>query len=587
METRVKDLGYCSVCLDRLENPRTLPCEHNLCKQCLADLIKSRIVTEGEVDPDGLTILCPECQAECDLSKLNSLDSYKASLFLRQFVDRYRGEGRSLEEGEGSVVDSPKRCVQCSACLAIPVLTCVQCDECCCEKCFKKDKDCSSWPICSTAGCSESGLLGPGNDGAQKHIVFRKESASIFNCLAHNISVDYYCSQCKELICLDCYLASHKGHTTKTKEFIKTEVLRKSADYKFNVDANISKWCEIQNSVDNAVKMIEEKSRREQDRLKVLQMQAMGFLCLSFDRVDGNLKEFYDAKKRELLNETIRDDKESKNFLQLFDTISSPGLHVLKIIAQIPKFVNNINELQKEKLKMEQAVTSLQSKNVELKLPAFKVDRMKMFRSISEAFNYLEFDTKSVKPRPVEIPTDELQCNWLMNYLLKAIKSLPDAIPAKYTDDAGIACSDIKVPLSDNHALPVFDDGKFFHSCFPCLVSCIEYGTSTALWSRVTKHCFLFRGRPEIHSHFNLLFYLPLCSQVEPPALDRLTLTIMQSLLLLTAPILIYVCIAFISWKFDFGHLLLQQPIFNGANRKPCCWEVCFNSNNNNLYLYR
>ena len=50
----------CSVHLGKLKEPRRLPCEHTLCKDCLKGLIKTALKKE---DNKG-TFDCPECRTK-------------------------------------------------------------------------------------------------------------------------------------------------------------------------------------------------------------------------------------------------------------------------------------------------------------------------------------------------------------------------------------------------------------------------------------------------------------------------------------------------------------------------------------------
>ncbi len=51
----VKELLKCSVCLSQLFYPKTLPCEHSFCAQCLADTLLAKVIKDGEavIDEKG------------------------------------------------------------------------------------------------------------------------------------------------------------------------------------------------------------------------------------------------------------------------------------------------------------------------------------------------------------------------------------------------------------------------------------------------------------------------------------------------------------------------------------------------------
>ena len=38
-------------------------------------------------------------------------------------------------------------------------------------------------------------------------------------CKDHSLSLEFYCTVCKEVICMDCFILSHKQHKTRTIKY--------------------------------------------------------------------------------------------------------------------------------------------------------------------------------------------------------------------------------------------------------------------------------------------------------------------------------------------------------------------------------
>ena len=76
-DSRFQKLCECAVCLEVLNNPRTLHCEHSFCKECLDKVIC--------INDDCLLITCPTCQTQQFLR--NGLQELKAGLLVRQMLD--------------------------------------------------------------------------------------------------------------------------------------------------------------------------------------------------------------------------------------------------------------------------------------------------------------------------------------------------------------------------------------------------------------------------------------------------------------------------------------------------------------------
>ena len=77
VESSLRKLCECPVCLEILNNPRTLQCEHSLCKECLDNLV---IFTES-----FLSVICPTCQYQQTLEC--GVEALKGGLLVKQMLD--------------------------------------------------------------------------------------------------------------------------------------------------------------------------------------------------------------------------------------------------------------------------------------------------------------------------------------------------------------------------------------------------------------------------------------------------------------------------------------------------------------------
>jgi len=74
-------LLHCQICMERLDSPRILPCQHNMCRRCLQTLALRHCVG-GKQPADGDVIQtarfpCPECRKECRVGKVGSVFNNK------------------------------------------------------------------------------------------------------------------------------------------------------------------------------------------------------------------------------------------------------------------------------------------------------------------------------------------------------------------------------------------------------------------------------------------------------------------------------------------------------------------------------
>ena len=84
-------LVTCPVCMDPLMFPKTLICDHSFCKQCLADILGTRIKENDTLSPEKLwidhAIECPTCRkTHCGLKSISGL---RTNQLITQVLDYY------------------------------------------------------------------------------------------------------------------------------------------------------------------------------------------------------------------------------------------------------------------------------------------------------------------------------------------------------------------------------------------------------------------------------------------------------------------------------------------------------------------
>ena len=82
----------CPVCLDIIDVPVTLKCDHSFCKNCLADILKSKLLKDDvlQAPKDPMHIDCPYCKQ--DSEEFNFVGELKTNFVLKQFLDAHAEE---------------------------------------------------------------------------------------------------------------------------------------------------------------------------------------------------------------------------------------------------------------------------------------------------------------------------------------------------------------------------------------------------------------------------------------------------------------------------------------------------------------
>lgn len=192
----------CPICLGLYQEPVSLSCGHNFCRQCLEKVLGTR---QNSRDPST----CPTCRAHLGPS-VEPQNNFKLSNIVEAFqATTLKGQqaGReSFEQGEGGVVP-------CEHCLDGPrpaLKTCLVCEASLCQAHLSKH--------------NARGFL-------QEHVLVEVGAGQERRCGDHGKLLECYCLKDEKCICILCSIAgTHKGHQVVTvKEGHDKQLVRSSS----------------------------------------------------------------------------------------------------------------------------------------------------------------------------------------------------------------------------------------------------------------------------------------------------------------------------------------------------------------------
>ena len=187
----LKDLGKeitCAVCHDVFEEPKILSCCHYYCKKCI----------QGLLDYAGRAnrpFECPECRLPT-LVPQNDPNQLTTAFF----VNRLKELHGKMEKAHGKV-EPP--CEQCRG--GVSVAFCRQCAEFICADCVKSHQKMKVFSGHKVVTLEEL------KKGGAKQILVSKPPPP--KCPIHDEPMKAYCFDCSHLICLNCIVIDHAGHT--------------------------------------------------------------------------------------------------------------------------------------------------------------------------------------------------------------------------------------------------------------------------------------------------------------------------------------------------------------------------------------
>ena len=176
----------CAICLDLYTNPKTLPCLHYFCQQCLEGL---------PLDPQGdnYFISCPTCRHRTQLPQPAGVTDFPVAFHIN-----------NLKEVHNLMIKvSGHQQVTCDNCTTTNATGyCKECVKFLCQKCINVHKN---WaPIADHKITNLDDVA----TSVFKLLPMKQET----KCSTHNKRLKIFCETCEEVICQDCTVRIHKDH---------------------------------------------------------------------------------------------------------------------------------------------------------------------------------------------------------------------------------------------------------------------------------------------------------------------------------------------------------------------------------------
>ena len=226
--TNLKKEAECPLCLETVKDPKTLPCLHSFCLQCIdkhAGYAKRKLET---------TIKCPVCQACFQIPEGDTFGSLPTSFHLNRLVDLL------------ALRDGSQEAQRCSSCEENNTATCYcfVCQNFLCKDCFDAHQR-----LRATRG-HRNVLIE--NLQAQDVEDLMHRPAMCTKKYHENEPLDYYCRDCSVCICHKCSIVSHNRHTlvdlqeaAEEQKMQMTQVFARVKEKLVTVESKISEKTEL------------------------------------------------------------------------------------------------------------------------------------------------------------------------------------------------------------------------------------------------------------------------------------------------------------------------------------------------------
>ena len=345
MVNKVESLLECSVCLETLNDPRTLPCFHSFCKICLEKIIHNeRIEKKKSAKIEDFS--CPACRSVFHLKSNEEVAGLPCSHFIRNMLEAVQLQDQAKH---ASCTKCNKQEASCR-CLTCELFLCL---ECLAEHNSVRD----SWPGFQKIACSIltiKELTMPENQSKIK----RK---SVLHCSKHEgKKLKFYCQTCKELICRYCMDFIHirpdhecapTGHVIEQRRESLQSSLSAFESKLSSANERLRVVCDAQEKLKANAQNVKESinNDKEQIKLHLLQQLEEGAqkTCNEVDKILSEAQEIISKQQTEtqsFVNELNVSYNLAKNILE-----SGNSLEIIEAEGIVADRLASVERAEKEK----------------------------------------------------------------------------------------------------------------------------------------------------------------------------------------------------------------------------------------------
>ena len=205
----------------------------------------------------------------------------------------------------------------------------------------------------------------------------KKENDAI--CKEHSLSLDFYCTVCKEIICMDCFILLHKQHETKTIKYARDQALDLVDSIESIRDKNASGCDQIYQRAQQMQINLEESEGDIIKRVEEIETKIQGLISSIFKKT----KLYYGSylgKTKELLQDILNQCETSKKSKELSVTSD------LQLACLLEELVTAREEEKKETVSMEKMVQTLNKTD---NAPIMIANEEGIFNSVIDLFNHI------------------------------------------------------------------------------------------------------------------------------------------------------------------------------------------------------
>ncbi|XP_073713528.1 tripartite motif-containing protein 16-like isoform X2 [Misgurnus anguillicaudatus] len=334
-----EDQFICSICLDLLKDPVTIPCGHSYCMSCITNCWNQ--------DDQKRNYSCPQCR-----QTFNTRPDLGKNVMLANMVE----DLRRLQTDRSALSFAGPEDVKCDVCT---------------ERKYKAIKSCL---MCLESYCQTHFKQHEAFHREKKHKVIDVTGRlQEMICSQHDKLIEVYCRTDQRCICLLCLVDEHKNHDTVSAAAERTEKQRLLEDKQRKLHQRIQEkekklqdlresvkihTISAQTAVDDTerifTQLIRSIERRRSEVIQLIRDQEKTAVSRAEDLLKKLKQEIDDLRRRNDEMEKLSQTKDHISFLQSFQSLSSSSGSSDNItVSSLLSFDDVMKSVTKLKEKME------------------------------------------------------------------------------------------------------------------------------------------------------------------------------------------------------------------------------------------
>lgn len=250
-----------------------------------------------------------------------------------------------------------------------------------------------------------------------KHFIVALGGAETYLCREHDLSLDYYCTLCKDAICMDCFLTKHNSHPTKTMVAAKIGAINEFSNLKSLHAENNAIRKSVEEEAQKVFENIENNEREVLEKLQRQQLKMQHFISLLFGRASESYRRVFAERKESLLQEATKSTTADPCIDSLIALMDIPNRHDLRIVTNISNLEAALMQCQQETKDIQDSLLFLKGNQTFHEGISLKIYHREIFKSMVKLFSNVALDPPSAgKFHPVGITfetynMDDSQCH--------------------------------------------------------------------------------------------------------------------------------------------------------------------------------